>query len=108
MAEGEGVITLDWSDYDIEDKYFVIYRKQDEEEEWKTVVSLNEKFNRGYFIDTLGNDKDSPSEPKISIKGNEDKDNLQLDVSSIDSGTKYWYYIEAYDMNNMKLLSSSN
>ena len=107
IAEGKGGIILDWSDYDILDKYFVIYRKQNGEEEWKKLINLEEKFNGSYFIDNLGNDKGFSSVTEINVKGDEDRNNLKVDVSAIDSGTEHLYYIEAYDKNSV-VLSKSN
>lgn len=106
-TNGKGKVRIDWSGYDILDKYFVIYRRQGEEE-WKNIVSLDEKFNGNYFVDSLGNDKDFPSEPEITVKSNENTNTISINVSSIDSGTEYLYYIEAYDDDTMKLLSKSN
>lgn len=107
-TNGKGKVRIDWSGYDILDKYFVIYRRQEGEEEWKNIMSLDEKFNGSYFVDSLGNDKGFPSEPEIIVKSNENANNVSINVSSIDSGTKYLYYIEAYDADTMKLLSKSN
>lgn len=108
QIEEKGVVELDWSDYDILDKYFVIYRKQEGEEEWKTLVSLEEKFNGGHFIDSLGNDRNVPNEPKINVGRNDSENSIQVDVMASDNGTTYSYYIEAYDINSMKLLNRSN
>ena len=104
----KGVVELDWSGYDILDKYFVIYRKQDEENEWETLVNLEEKFNESHYMDNLGNDNAVPDVLEIIYNGDGEKNNIQIDIKSQDNGTKYMYYIEAYDVNNMNLLSSYN
>jgi len=43
-AKGKGEVLLDWTGYDITNKYFVIYRKQEGEEEWTTIVGKEEKL----------------------------------------------------------------
>ena len=78
VANGKCGIELDWSSYDLEDKYFVIYRKQENETEWKTIVSLDQKLTRGKYTDTLGNDKTKPSAPSISIDGKTESNNIQI------------------------------
>jgi hypothetical protein len=105
---GKGGIRLDWSEYDILDKYFVIYRRQEVEEEWKTIVSLDEKFNGSKYIDNLGNDESEPSIPNISVSGEVKNNNIQISSNATDIGNKYMYYVEAYDMNMISLLSKSN
>ncbi len=107
-ADGKETIELDWSEYDISNKYFVIYRKQEGEEEWKKIVSLEEKFNENSYIDNLANDKNNPSTPNINIEGNLENNNVNITTTSEDIGTRYQYYIESYDSNNMNLLNISN
>lgn len=104
-ANGKGSVVLDWSDYDILDKYFVIYRKSSDLSEWQKIVSLEDKFNGSKFIDTLGNDNTLPSHPNISIGKNSDINEIKIDVSSSDFGTKYSYYVEAYDSKSLELLN---
>lgn len=108
LANGKGGIKLDWSGYDISDKYFVIYRKEENAVEWDTIVSLNEKFNGSSYTDELANDKVGPSAPNISINGNLLDNNIAMTSISSDSGSKYSYYIEAYDSNILELVSVSN
>ncbi len=104
---GKGAIELDWSSYDISDKYFIIYRKEEKAEEWETIVSLEEKFNRSSYVDNLANDKKVPNAPNIVINGNGENNSINISASSGDNGTKYTYYIEAYDSTGT-LLSKSN
>ncbi len=106
-TNGEGEIILDWSSYDIEDKYFVVYRKKENETEWKTIVSLEEKLTGSTYTDILANDEANPSTPNITITGDVENNNINITANSSDSGTKYTYYIEAYD-NTGTLLSKSN
>lgn len=103
----KGEVILDWSTYNIQDKYFVIYRKQENEDNWETIVSLEEKFNGNNYIDISANDKILPNEPKINISEDVESNNITIVANSEDSGTKYVYYIEAYDSNN-NLLNISN
>lgn len=37
-VNGKGSIILDWADYDFLDKYFVIYRKEENSNEWKKLL----------------------------------------------------------------------
>ena len=103
----KGEVILDWSTYNIQDKYFVIYRKQENEDNWETIVSLEEKFNGNNYIDISANDKILPNEPKINISEDVESNNITIIANSEDKGTKYVYYIEAYDSNN-NLLNISN
>ena len=105
---GKGVIELDWSIYDLEDKYFVIYRKQENETEWETIVPLEQKLTEGKYTDTLGNDKKNPSALTINIEENGQNNNIGIAANATDTGTKYSYYIEAYDSKSNTLLSKSN
>lgn len=107
-ANGKGGVVLDWSDYDISDKYFVIYRKTSDLSEWQRIVGLDDKFNDNKFIDTFGNDKNVPNRPNINIEKSLESNEVMLDVSSSDVGTKYSYYVEAYDSTNFNLLNVSN
>lgn len=106
-ANGKGEVELDWSGYDLEDKYFVIYRKEENANDWETIVSLEEKLTGGKYIDTFGNDKGNPSTPTINIEGNTQNNKIQLTQNATDTGTKYLYYIEAYDSGDT-LLSKTN
>ena len=67
-ANGKGSITLDWTGYDITNKYFVIYRKQEGEEEWTTAVGLDAKLNSNTYVDVLGNDIAKPTLPEMTIE----------------------------------------
>ena len=107
-ANGKGTIELAWSGYDISNKYFVIYRKQEGEEEWKTIVGLEEKFNESSYIDNLANDKNSPTVPEINIEENSENNKIEITSIVVDSGTKYTYYIESYDNSTGTLISKSS
>ncbi|MCI8291031.1 MAG: hypothetical protein HFJ25_02075 [Clostridia bacterium] len=107
-ANGKGAIELDWSSYDLEDKYFVIYRKQENEAEWKTIVTLEQKLTEGKYIDMLANDTQSPNISIINIKENSIDNNISITSNAIDSSTKYKYYIEAYESTNITLIGKSN
>jgi hypothetical protein len=104
---GKGTIELDWPDYDIKNKYFVIYRKQEGEEMWKTIVTLDEKFNSNKYTDNLANDKISPTISNINMKGNSENNKIEISSTSTDTGIKYQYYIESYDINTNMLINSS-
>lgn len=104
-ANGKGSVVLDWSDYDISDKYFVVYRKSSDLTEWQKIVSLEDKFNENEFIDTIGNDKKAPCFPSIVIDKNSESNEISIDVSSSDVGTKYSYCVEAYDSKSLELLN---
>lgn len=106
IANGKGGVVLDWSDYDITDKYFVIYRKEEGQEDFEIIVRLEEKFNGKSFVDSLGNDKEGPNKPNINVIGSEEN-NIEINVNSKDNGTKHIYYVEAYDVNNL-LMAISN
>ena len=105
----EGKIELDWSDYyDLADKYFVIYRKKENETEWETIVSKEQKYTNGKYIDDLGTDKAKPNTPTININKNIERGNIEITQSTTDEGTTYTYYIEAYDSTTNQLLAISN
>ena len=106
-SNGKGAVKLDWSSYDIEDKYFVIYRKEENEEDWETIVSLEEKFKGSSYIDNLANDKNSPNMPNIVINGDKENNNINIVANSEDNGSRYVYYVEAYDKTNL-LINISN
>ncbi len=106
-TNGKGEIILDWSSYDVEDKYFVVYRKKENETEWETIVSLEEKLTGSKYTDILANDEANPSIPNITINGGNQNNNINVTANSSDNGTKYIYYIEAYDSTGT-LLSKSN
>jgi hypothetical protein len=106
-GSGKGGIDLDWSSYDIHDKYFVIYRK--EESGWKTIVGIEEKLCVNKYTDNFAIDKSKPSVPTSSISGDLGNNSINIDITSQDSGTKYVYYIEAYDSSDVsKVLATSN
>ncbi len=107
LANGKCGVILDWSTYDVDDKYFIIYRKEENAVDWETIVSLDKKLNGSKYTDKLGNDKFKPDIPNISITGDTLNNNVKVEATSNDNGTKYTYYIEAYDDNN-KLIAVSN
>lgn len=74
----KGGIELDWSDYDLADKYFVIYRKQENETEWETIITLEQKLTTGKYTDTLGNDKNKPQTPEINIAENQENNTIEI------------------------------
>ncbi len=103
-ANGKGEIILDWSSYDTTDKYFVIYRKEENEAEWQKIVSLEEKLTGSTYKDKVANDKKSPTATNINIDGNKEQNNIIITLNSTDTGSKYTYYIESYDSKNPQLL----
>ena len=104
-----GLIELDWSDYyDLTDKYFVIYRKKENETEWETIVSKEERYTNGKYIDDLGTDKANPNIPVININKSIENNNIEITPNVVDEGTTYTYYIEAYDSKTNELLAISN
>lgn len=107
LSNSKGRVILDWSSYDINNKYFVIYRKKENEENYEVVLELDDKFNASSFTDIFSNDENVPVAPVINVNGELDK-NIKIDMYAQDNGTKYVYYIEAYDMNSKALLSVSN
>ena len=107
-ANGKGSITLDWTGYDITNKYFVIYRKQEGEEEWTTAVGLDAKLNSNTYVDVLGNDIAKPTLPEMTIEKNIGTNQININQQAIDNGTTYIYYIEAYDKNTEELIAKSN
>ncbi len=107
LENSKGETELDWSSYDITDKYFVIYRKREGETEWKEIVSLKDKLSANTYIDELGNDTKQPTTPEIKITG-DIANNIKITATSKDEGTKYQYYIESYDTTDLSLLNISN
>ncbi len=107
LENRKGGVILDWSTYDIADKYFVIYRKKENETEWEKIVTLNEKLTGNMYTDIFANDRKQPSIPKIDVSGDDENNNIKVDISSGDDGSIYTYYIEAYD-NNGNILNKSN
>ena len=105
----EGKIELDWSNYyDLTYKYFVIYRKKENETEWETIVSKEERYTNGKYVDNLGTDKAKPNIPVININKSIENNNIEIIQNSTDEGTTYTYYIEAYDSITNELLAISN
>lgn len=107
-ATGKGIVELDWSGYDIVNKYFVIYRKQEGEEEWKPIVNLDEKFNGSSYVDNSANDNNISNAPNIKIEASRENNNIEITALGEDVGTKYMYYIESYDATDLSLLSRSS
>ena len=107
-ANGKGTVLLDWLGYDIANKYFVIYRKQKDEEEWKTIVGIDAKMNNNTYTDLLGNDTAKPNIPEITIEKDLQAGQIKINQTAIDSGTTYTYYIESYDQTTGELISKSN
>lgn len=105
---GKGEIVLDWSSYDVTDKYFVIYRKELESNDFETLVSLEQKLTGGKYVDVVGVDKNIPNSPEINIKKNEDGNDIQITSNATDDGSKYVYYVEAYDVTNTNVLLSKS
>ncbi len=105
---GEGEIILDWSSYDIEDKYFVIYRKKQNQENWETIVPIEQKYIGNKYIDTYANDENSPDIPQLTITPNNEKNNINITANTIDNGNLYTYYIESYDAEIENLLLSKS
>ena len=107
-ADGKGTILLDWTGYDITNKYFVVYRKQKDEEEWKTIVGIDAKLNNNTYTDLLGNDKEKPNTPEITIEKDLQAGQIKINQQTTDNGTTYTYYVEAYDQSTNELISKSN
>lgn len=106
--KGKGNITLDWTEYDTTNKYFVIYRKQEDEEEWKIIVDKEERFNGNRYIDNLGNDIAKQNVSDITIQKDIVNNQIIMNSNATDNGTKYKYYIESYDINTNILIAKSN
>lgn len=106
LSNKKGGIELNWSDYNIQNKYFVIYRKSSNSSTYETIIPLENKFCSNTYIDTFANDKNPPTTPHISIFS--DNDNIKIDTSSIDIGNTYTYYIESYDNITNTLITTSN
>ncbi len=94
---GKGEIILNWSSYDVADKYFVIYRKKENQENWETIVNLEQRLTGSTYTDILANDEVKPNIQSITITGDTENNNINVTANSSDNGTQYNYYIEAYD-----------
>ena len=105
LSEGKGGVILEWTGYDISDKYFVIYRKEESAEEFEVI---NNNFSGKIYTDITANDKAKPSVPQININKNIENNNIEITQSETDAGTKYTYYIEAHDKSTEKLIAISN
>lgn len=109
LANGKGGIVLDWSDYDISNKYFVIYREEKNSNNWENIVSLDKRFNGNSYTDNLANDTTTPVVLDIDINENVENNNIDLLPKLNDEGSMYNYYIEAYDTSDVSvLLATSN
>ncbi len=106
-ANGKGEVILEWSSYDVTNKYFVIYRKEENQENWETIVSLEQKLTGNTYTDKLGNDEEKPNIPTINING-DSENNINIIANSIDNGNRYTYYIESYDIDSNSLINISN
>ncbi len=106
LAEGKGAVELDWKGYTIANRYFVIYRKEENAENFEKIVTLEDKLCADEYIDILGNDLAKPTAPEVSIGTNEGE--IQINLSSEDNGTTYTYYIESYDIITNLLIETSN
>ena len=78
----QDTIILDWTGYDKANKYFVIYSKQEGEEEWKTVVGIDEKLNSNTY--TLGNDISKPEVPQIIIERDIEAGQIKVNQTATD------------------------
>ena len=107
-ANGKGTVELDWSTFELEDMYYVVYRKEKTAKEWTKIVSLEDKLTAKKYTDNLGNDKAKPSAPTINITGNSVGNSIDISTVATDNGTNYVYYVEAYDAIMGTLLKSSN
>lgn len=108
-GDKKGGVDLDWSSYDIVDKYFVVYRKEENEIEWKTIVGIEERLCTSSYTDNTAIDKNNPEILTTNVSGNSGNNGIDINVTSKDSGTKYVYYIEAYDSTDIsKILATSN
>ncbi|MCI8291235.1 MAG: hypothetical protein HFJ25_03145 [Clostridia bacterium] len=106
LSDNKGSIELNWSDYNIQNKYFVIYRKSPISSTYETIVPLKNKFKQNTYIDITANDKTSPTEPQIDIST--DNQSIKINPTSQDLGNTYSYYIESYDSTTNILLNKSN
>lgn len=108
-GDKKGGVDLDWSSYDIVDKYFVVYRKEENEIEWETIVGIEERLCANNYTDNTAIDKNNPEILTTNVSGNAENNGIDINVTSKDSGTKYVYYIEAYDSTDIsKVLTISN
>lgn len=108
-GDKKGGVDLDWSSYDIVDKYFVVYRKEENEPEWETIVGIEERLCTSSYTDNTAIDKNNPEILTTNVSGNSGNNGIDINVTSKDSGTKYVYYIEAYDSTDIsKILATSN
>lgn len=107
-SNNKGGIILDWSTYDISDKYFVIYRKEKNSTDWNIIVTLEDKLNSNHFIDTSANDTNTPNIPDININKNNSNNDININLASSDNGSKYSYYIECYSAKENTLINISN
>lgn len=108
-GDKKGGVDLDWSSYDIVDKYFVVYRKEENEPEWETIVGIEERLCANNYTDNTAIDKNNPEILTTNVSGNAENNGIDINVTSKDSGTKYVYYIEAYDSTDIsKVLTISN
>lgn len=106
LSNKKGGIELDWSDYDPTNKYFIIYRKKENEDNWETIININEKYSQNTYIDHLANDKGKPTAPNINIFPT--PNNITINLESLDIGTTYTYYIESYDNTTNFIINKSN
>lgn len=70
--------------------------------------SIEQKYTRSKYTDTLGNDINKPNIPSIEIDRSQEQNNIKIATTSKDEGTKYQCYIESYDTNDLSLLNISN
>lgn len=101
-VDGNNVV-LDWSGYDISDKYFVIYRKSEISDNFETIVGLGRRFRASSYIDTERLDVTSPDNLNIDIQPNSSNNDISLSFTANDNCNKYVYYVEAYDSKNTSL-----
>lgn len=106
-ANGKGTVELDWSKFELEDMYYVVYRRERSETEWTKIVSLEDKLTAKKYTDNLGNDKAKPSVPTINITGNSSSNSIDISLTATDNGTNYIYYVECYDVITNTVISSS-
>lgn len=85
----------------------MIYRKQENSQDWEKIVNLDDKLNSNKYVDIFANDKIVPTTPNISITGNEVQNSIHVEVNSNDFGSKYKYYVESYDSSSLELLDIS-
>lgn len=104
-ANGRGGVDLEWGDLGKAVMYKA-YQRKDDSTEWKAISKMDFVYYVSSITDNSAQDMESPEAPKLKIISS---DNNYASLYSNDRGTKYSFYVEAYNKSDYtNLISKTN